>query len=151
MSVCFVLQITIFICLQILQEDDKLWPQPDRVGRQVSVNDLKYISLLQFYLRSNDQKISSKQVWLLNFFCCSLFFVGRDSPVYFPLYYKTLLKRHSLHCRHIFLASKSCLFIFIIPWWPSLILSLRKIMESRKINPRGRHQSSREGNGGGEG
>ena len=25
-----------FVCIQILKEDDTLWPQPDRVGRQVS-------------------------------------------------------------------------------------------------------------------
>ncbi len=29
----WILQLT---CSQIMQEDDKLWPVPDRIGRQVS-------------------------------------------------------------------------------------------------------------------
>ena len=35
------------ICIQILKEDDKLWPQPDRVGRQVSSKEtLKFLFLI---------------------------------------------------------------------------------------------------------
>ena len=84
MSVCFVLSITIFICLQILQEDDKLWPQPDRVGRQVSVN----VNISG----PNDQKVSSKQVWLLNFFCCNFVFCREGFPCLFSPVLKNTLK-----------------------------------------------------------
>lgn len=31
-----VMRVCVCVCLQILKEDDNLWPSPDRVGRQVS-------------------------------------------------------------------------------------------------------------------